>query len=155
MASFCVFAASLKIQSLSPHKLVLPSQNQQLVFLPQNPTKFIPCGKISTMMSKILTQPPAKFLYDKTTSATLIKARSSNISVIWPSTTFVAETDIFPSNVLKRVMDAIDSKGNRVTIADVGIESGLHFNQIQKVLQALSADTDGFLKVHSLSYFVA
>lgn len=44
-------------------------------------------------------------------------------------------------------MDAIDSSGRRVTIGDVASKAGLKLNEAQKALQALAADTNGFLEV--------
>ncbi|KAK8466674.1 hypothetical protein PHAVU_008G154100 [Phaseolus vulgaris] len=57
------------------------------------------------------------------------------------------ETDKVPSDVRKRTMDAVDGCGGRVTIGDVASRAGLNLNQAQKALQALAADTDGFLEV--------
>lgn len=44
-------------------------------------------------------------------------------------------------------MDAVDACGGRVTIGDVASKAGLKLNQAQKALQALAADTNGFLEV--------
>lgn len=44
-------------------------------------------------------------------------------------------------------MDAVDASGGRVTIGDVASLAGLKLNEAQKALQALAADTDGFLEV--------
>lgn len=57
------------------------------------------------------------------------------------------ESDKLPSDVRKRALDAIDSCGRRVTIGDVASRAGLKLNEAQKALQALAADTDGFLEV--------
>lgn len=57
------------------------------------------------------------------------------------------ESDRLPSDVRKRAMDAIDSYGGRVTIGDVSSKAGLKLDEAQKALQALAADTDGFLEV--------
>ncbi|GAU13043.1 hypothetical protein TSUD_173430 [Trifolium subterraneum] len=57
------------------------------------------------------------------------------------------ETDKLPTDVRKRTMDAVDGFGGRVTIGDVASKAGLKLNQAQKALQALAADTDGFLEV--------
>ena len=37
--------------------------------------------------------------------------------------------------------------GGRMTIGDVASRAGLNLNQAQKALQALAADTNGFLEV--------
>lgn len=57
------------------------------------------------------------------------------------------ESDKLPSDVRKRAMDAIDSCGRRVTIGDVASRAGLELNLAQKTLQALAADSNGFLEV--------
>lgn len=59
----------------------------------------------------------------------------------------IIESDKLPSDVRKRTMDAVDSCGGRVTIGDVASKAGLKLNQAQKALQALAADTNGFLEV--------
>ncbi|KAM7531585.1 hypothetical protein LguiB_034995 [Lonicera macranthoides] len=59
----------------------------------------------------------------------------------------IIESDKLPSDVRKRTMDAVDSSGGRVTIGDVASKAGLKLNQAQKALQALAADTNGFLEV--------
>ncbi|OVA09992.1 hypothetical protein BVC80_1751g159 [Macleaya cordata] len=57
------------------------------------------------------------------------------------------ETDKLPTDVRKRAMDAVDSCGGRVTIGDVASKAGLKLNEAEKALQALAADTSGFLEV--------
>lgn len=57
------------------------------------------------------------------------------------------ESDKLPSDVRKRAMDAVDECGGRVTIGDVASKAGLKLNEAQRALQALAADTDGFLEV--------
>ncbi|CAK9179159.1 unnamed protein product [Ilex paraguariensis] len=57
------------------------------------------------------------------------------------------ESDKLPSDVRKRAMDAVDACGGRVTIGDVAGKAGLKLNEAQKALQALAADTNGFLEV--------
>ena len=59
----------------------------------------------------------------------------------------IVETDKLPSDVRKRAMDAVDACGGRVTIGDVASKAGLKLNEAQKALQALAADTNGFLEV--------
>lgn len=78
----------------------------------------------------------------------VIRASTGGINV--PSTLkpgSVVESDELPSDVRNRVMDAIDAFGGRVTIGDVASKAGLKLNEAQKALQALAADTDGFLEV--------
>lgn len=59
------------------------------------------------------------------------------------------ETDKLPSDVRKRTMDAVDSYGGRVTIGDVASRAGLKLNEADRALQALAADTAGFLEMYS------
>jgi hypothetical protein len=44
-------------------------------------------------------------------------------------------------------MDAVDHFGGRVTIGDVSSRAGLQVDQAERALQALAADTGGFLEV--------
>lgn len=62
------------------------------------------------------------------------------------------ESDKLPADVRNRAMEAVDSCGGRVTTGDVSSKAGLKLSEAQKALQALAADTDGFLEV-SFSYF--
>eukprot|EP00262_Sarcandra_glabra_P004189 TRINITY_DN1516_c0_g3_i1.p1 TRINITY_DN1516_c0_g3~~TRINITY_DN1516_c0_g3_i1.p1 ORF type:complete len:515 (+),score=84.37 TRINITY_DN1516_c0_g3_i1:63-1607(+) len=57
------------------------------------------------------------------------------------------ETDKLPSDVRDRAMAAVDSFGRRVTIGDVSSRAGLKLNEAEKALQAIAADTGGFLEV--------
>ncbi|GMP95198.1 hypothetical protein CsSME_00044334 [Camellia sinensis var. sinensis] len=57
------------------------------------------------------------------------------------------ESDKLPVDVRRRAMDAVDSCGGRVTIGDVASKAGLKLNEAQKALQAIAADTNGFLEV--------
>ncbi|PON42420.1 Iron-sulfur cluster biosynthesis family protein [Parasponia andersonii] len=59
----------------------------------------------------------------------------------------IVESDKLPSDVRKRAMEAVDACGGRVTIGDVASRAGLKLNEAQKALQALAADTNGFLEV--------
>jgi hypothetical protein len=59
------------------------------------------------------------------------------------------ESDKLPSDVRNRAMEAVDASGGRVTIGDVASRAGLKLNEAQKALQALAADTNGFLEVHT------
>lgn len=64
----------------------------------------------------------------------------------------VVESDKLSTDVRKRTMEAVDSFGGRVTIGDVAGRAGLKLNEAQKALQALAADTDGFLEVLIIIY---
>ncbi|KAJ6792920.1 uncharacterized protein M6B38_114035 [Iris pallida] len=57
------------------------------------------------------------------------------------------ETDKLPSDVRNRTMAAVDSCGGRVTIGDVAGRAGLKVSEAERALQALAADTGGFLEV--------
>lgn len=57
------------------------------------------------------------------------------------------ETDRLPSNVRDRTIQAVNSLGRRVTVGDVAAQAGLKLDEAEKALQALAADTDGFLEV--------
>ncbi|XP_073357466.1 uncharacterized protein At5g03900, chloroplastic isoform X4 [Aegilops tauschii subsp. strangulata] len=57
------------------------------------------------------------------------------------------ETDRLPADVRDRAMDAVDYLGGRVTIGDVASRAGLQIDQAERALQALAADTGGFLEV--------
>ncbi|GAB4856390.1 hypothetical protein Ancab_014310 [Ancistrocladus abbreviatus] len=59
----------------------------------------------------------------------------------------VVESDKLPSDLRKRAMEAVDSFGGRVTIGDVASKAGLKLDEAQRALQALAADTNGFLEV--------
>ncbi|KAK1276216.1 hypothetical protein QJS04_geneDACA011757 [Acorus gramineus] len=57
------------------------------------------------------------------------------------------ETDRLPSELRDRVMVAVDSFGGRVTIGDVAGRAGVKVAEAERSLQALAADTEGFLEV--------
>ncbi|KAG9459103.1 hypothetical protein H6P81_003611 [Aristolochia fimbriata] len=57
------------------------------------------------------------------------------------------ETDKLPADVRKRAMEAVEFYRGRVTIGDVASKGGLKLNEAEKALQALAADTGGFLEV--------
>uniref|UniRef100_A0A0D9VGM9 Iron-sulfur cluster biosynthesis family protein n=1 Tax=Leersia perrieri TaxID=77586 RepID=A0A0D9VGM9_9ORYZ len=57
------------------------------------------------------------------------------------------ETDRLPSEVRDRAMEAVDHFGGRVTIGDVASRAGMKVEQAERALQALAADTGGFLEV--------
>ena len=59
----------------------------------------------------------------------------------------LVESDKIPTDVRKRAMEAVDECGRRVTVGDVASRAGLNVTQAQTALQALAADTDGFLEV--------
>ncbi|KMZ73592.1 Iron-sulfur cluster biosynthesis family protein [Zostera marina] len=59
----------------------------------------------------------------------------------------IVETDKLPSDVRDKAMSAVDSFGGRVTIGDVAGKAGLKVNDAETALQAIAADSDGFLEV--------
>ncbi|KAL4587601.1 hypothetical protein LXL04_000473 [Taraxacum kok-saghyz] len=59
----------------------------------------------------------------------------------------IIESDKLPADVRKRAMDAVDSCGRRVTVGDVASKAGIKLSEAQRALQALAADTNGFLEV--------
>ncbi|XP_051131990.1 uncharacterized protein At5g03900, chloroplastic [Andrographis paniculata] len=112
---------------------------------PYNPYQF---HYFSPLPSRIVPE-RTKFRCPNT-SISLIRASSSVEDVATASTVRpggAVESDKLPSDVRNRAMDAIDSSGRRVTIGDVASKAGLKLNEAQKALQALAADTGGFLEV--------
>ncbi|CAI0540010.1 unnamed protein product [Linum tenue] len=80
--------------------------------------------------------------------ASRLVVRASSVDVTTPIRPGAAvETDKLPADVRNRTMDAVDGCGGRVTLGDVAGRAGLKLNEAQKALQALAADTDGFLEV--------
>ncbi|KAD3336383.1 hypothetical protein R6Q59_028394 [Mikania micrantha] len=59
----------------------------------------------------------------------------------------IIESDKLPTDVRKRVMDAVDTCGRRVTVGDVASKAGIKLTEAQRALQAIAADTNGFLEV--------
>ncbi|CAM0945737.1 unnamed protein product [Alopecurus aequalis] len=81
-------------------------------------------------------------------SRSSVRARAGTIeapSVARPGGS--VETDRLPADVRDRAMDAVDHFGGRVTIGDVSSRAGLQVDQAERALQALAADTGGFLEV--------
>ncbi|XP_011094332.1 uncharacterized protein At5g03900, chloroplastic [Sesamum indicum] len=135
--SACFFSVRPKFNcsSLPQKPLFSPSQAHYFTALP----------------SVILAQPPR--LWCGRTSISVIRASSSSGSSVYGSMSMAispggsVESDKLPSGVRNRAMDAIDSSGPRVTVGDVASKAGLKLNEAQKALQALAADTNGFLEV--------
>nr|XP_043611277.1 uncharacterized protein At5g03900, chloroplastic-like [Erigeron canadensis] len=59
----------------------------------------------------------------------------------------IIESDKLATDVRKRTMEAVDSYGRRVTVGDVASKAGIKLTEAQKALQAIAADTNGFLQV--------
>lgn len=116
--------------------------------LARKPLQFL---YITPLPSLILTR-PTKFRCGKTSFSVIRASRSNSGSVDVTMASAIrpggsVESDKLPTEVRKRAMDAVDSSGRRVTVGDVASKAGLKLNEAQKALQALAADTDGFLEV--------
>ncbi|GJT65156.1 hypothetical protein Tco_1016636 [Tanacetum coccineum] len=59
----------------------------------------------------------------------------------------IIESDKLSADVRKRAMDAVDKSGRRVTVGDVASKAGIKLTEAQRALQAIAADTNGFLEV--------
>ncbi|XP_076900180.1 uncharacterized protein At5g03900, chloroplastic-like [Bidens hawaiensis] len=59
----------------------------------------------------------------------------------------IIESDKLPAEVRKRTMEAVDKCGRRVTVGDVASKAGIKLTEASKALQAIAADSDGFLEV--------
>uniref|UniRef100_A0A5B7AIF2 Iron-sulfur cluster biosynthesis family protein n=1 Tax=Davidia involucrata TaxID=16924 RepID=A0A5B7AIF2_DAVIN len=88
----------------------------------------------------------SKFRYNRGFAPVVVRA-SIDVATSAIKPGGVIESDKLPTDVRKRAMDAIDACGGRVTIGDVASKAGLKLNEAQKALQALAADTTGFLEV--------
>ncbi|KAH6802758.1 Iron-sulfur cluster biosynthesis family protein [Perilla frutescens var. frutescens] len=131
--------------SMSACFSVPTSKSRPFTLTRKPPCKF---HYFTPLPSRILTR-PTKFRCGRT-SVSVIRAISSNsasvdVTTIRPGG--IVESDKLPSDMRKRAMDAIDSSGRRVTVGDVASKAGLKLNEAQRALQALAADTDGFLEV--------
>lgn len=54
------------------------------------------------------------------------------------------------SDVRNRILDAVDLCGRKVTVGDVAGKTGIKVDEAQKALQAVAADSDGYLDVSIL-----
>ncbi|KAG6437240.1 hypothetical protein SASPL_102152 [Salvia splendens] len=131
--SACFFSLTPKTRSFAlTHKPFKPSEFLYFTPLPLTRTTEFRCVRASGLV---------------------IRASSSNSAGVDVSAASgirpggAVESDKLPSDVRKRAMDAIDSSGRRVTVGDVASKAGLKLNEAQRALQALAADTDGFLEV--------
>ncbi|GKV31805.1 hypothetical protein SLEP1_g40470 [Rubroshorea leprosula] len=129
MASFSAFLT----MSLKSRPLALKS-----------PPFLRPFPRIEALESTIFPRNSVKFPKSRV-SFSIIRASIDVGSAIRPGG--AVESDKLPSDVRKRTMEAVDSCSGRVTIGDVASKAGLKLNEAQKALQALAADTDGFLEV--------
>ncbi|GLT94702.1 hypothetical protein SLE2022_124310 [Rubroshorea leprosula] len=110
----------------------------------KSPPFLRPFPRIQAPESTIFPRNSVKFPKSRV-SFSIIRASIDVGSAIRPGG--AVESDKLPSDVRKRTMEAVDSCGGRVTIGDVASKAGLKLNEAQKALQALAADTDGFLEV--------
>ncbi|KAK1389652.1 Iron-sulfur cluster biosynthesis family protein [Heracleum sosnowskyi] len=80
----------------------------------------------------------------------LQKRRLSSYAPVIKATTdafYSIETDKLPSDVRNRTLEAVDSCGRKVTVGDVAGKAGIKVDEAQKALQAVAADSDGYLDV--------
>ncbi|GFY95226.1 iron-sulfur cluster biosynthesis family protein [Actinidia rufa] len=145
--------------SISSCFTVTPRSHSSLVFSPTSSTLFKPTSQfhsfrpIASFLLKnnpLLPPPSSKVRYGNRVSllvpSFVVNARIDvNPTAIRPGG--AVESDKLPVDVRRRAMDAVDGCGGRVTIGDVASKAGLKLNEAQKALQALAADTDGFLEV--------
>ncbi|KAE9611089.1 hypothetical protein Lalb_Chr07g0194001 [Lupinus albus] len=121
---------------------VTPISSSSLFF--SNPRSVSPTSSKFSLSPNPLFRPlPKRLNWD---SRVLVRA-TVDIGGGIPRPGGVLETDKLSSDVRKRTMEAVDGCGGRVTIGDVASRAGLNLNQAQKALQAIAADTDGFLEV--------
>lgn len=134
--SACFFSLTPKTRSFAlTHKPFKPSEFLYFAPLPLTRTAEFRCGRASGLVIR-------------SSSSNSAGVDVSAASGIRPGG--AVESDKLPSDVRKRAMDAIDSSGRRVTVGDVASKAGLKLNEAQRALQALAADTDGFLEVISI-----
>ncbi|PSR89289.1 Uncharacterized protein CEY00_Acc29486 [Actinidia chinensis var. chinensis] len=145
--------------SISSCFTVTPRSHSSLVFSPTSSTLFKPTSQfhsfrpIASLLLKnnpLLPPPSSKVRYGNRVNllvpSFVVNARIDvNPTAIRPGG--AVESDKLPVDVRRRAMDAVDGCGGRVTIGDVASKAGLKLNEAQKALQALAADTDGFLEV--------
>ncbi|GFZ16638.1 iron-sulfur cluster biosynthesis family protein [Actinidia rufa] len=144
--------------SISSCFTVTPRSHSTLLSSPKSSTLFKPTSQFLSF------RPIASLLLKKNplSSPPSSKVRYSNrVGLLVPSFVVRARIDVNPTairpggavesdkllkDVRRRAMDAVDECGGRVTIGDVASKAGLKLNEAQKAMQALAADTDGFLE---------
>ncbi|KAJ4753305.1 Iron-sulfur cluster biosynthesis family protein [Rhynchospora pubera] len=128
---------SLIAPSRTHHHLLL---HRSLPFSKSSPLPGLNCA------SHLTSSLPLALRHAK--SRALVPAVRASIEVpaaIRPGGT--VETDRLPSDVRDRSIQAVDSLGGRVTVGDVAAQAGLKLDEAERALQALAADTGGFLEV--------
>ncbi|KAL3370853.1 hypothetical protein AABB24_007732 [Solanum stoloniferum] len=120
---------------------VTPTRIQSILFSQKPSSLVLKPSRIHSYNSWNLSKNGG--LRDRRSSVHLVRA-SLDVEV---KTGGIVESDKLPSDVRKRAMDAIDVLGKRVTVGDVASKAGLQLSEAQKALQALAADTNGFLEV--------
>jgi hypothetical protein len=60
------------------------------------------------------------------------------------------ESTAIPQAIRKRVEDAAEALGGKVTVGDVAARAGVSLNDAERTLNALAADTQGVLEVSLL-----
>ncbi|GKF17200.1 hypothetical protein Tco_0062118, partial [Tanacetum coccineum] len=88
--------------------------------------------------------------YNNVKNSFPFKSRASTVQTTSSSVFYrpgkVIESDKLSADVRKRAMDAVDKSGRRVTVGDVASIAGVRLNEAQRALQAIAADTNGFLE---------
>lgn len=62
------------------------------------------------------------------------------------------ESVSIPQALRKRVEDAVESLGGRVTVGDVAARAGVSLEDTERTLNALAADSQGVLQVRFILY---
>lgn len=126
--------------TLTPYARLLFTPKSSLNLKPPDSLHFVSFPRFSSK------------LYNSRVLLPAARATSDYVSGLRPGS--VIESDKIPRDLRKQAMDAVDASGGRVTIGDVASRAGLKLNEAQKALQALAADTEGFLEVYQFLFEV-
>ncbi|KAL1813308.1 hypothetical protein ACET3Z_023373 [Daucus carota] len=129
MAACCRTPLSLstKLYNNKPPSLSLPLKPSPILFLRSHSSPFL--------------HSKSHFLKHNSLSAHAPVIRASNDAFC------SSETDKLSSDVRNRILDAVDLCGRKVTVGDVAGKTGIKVDEAQKALQAVAADSDGYLDV--------
>lgn len=130
-----------------------PYRRPASIFRFENPSAALKPVKISFISTKIRGFDCKRLVTSRVRYGRVIAKAGADLDAVAPGFSKpggVVESDKLPSDVRKKAMDAVDACGGRVTIGDVASKAGLKLDEAQKALQALAADTDGFLEVVNL-----
>ncbi|KAL9684049.1 hypothetical protein QQ045_021480 [Rhodiola kirilowii] len=123
-----------------------PHLRSTSIFLVQKPSPI----KINFLATKFRSFDCKRFGNGRVRYGAVVAKANADLDAVAPRLSRpgdTVESDKLPSDVRKRAMDAVDACGGRVTIGDVASKAGLKLDEAQKALQALAADTEGFLEV--------